>query len=367
MTNPSPKNGNSAGPFSLFRLFLWLGLTAFGGPAAHIAIFRDEFVAQRGWLSEGEFARLLAISQLLPGPTSTELALHIGKRMAGARGLAAAGAGFILPAVILTIVAAWFWPQARPVGLLGGAMSGLQAAVVGLLLSVSIDVLRPLKSTSLWIALLAAIGFALHVPELILLVAGGLAMASASWLPAALAVAGGTLATVPAINLTSVASGFARIGATLLGSGYVLYAYMDTAFVKTGMLRADQLADAVAIGQLTPGPLFSAAAFAGYAMAGMPGAWVAACAIFAPAFLFTAFADPIVRKIESRPAWLAALNGAGVASLGLLAGETVTLGARLNGVLLYSVAIVAVAALQSRRVAFPLVLAGGAALGALLA
>jgi chromate transporter len=349
--------------------FLRFGLTAFGGPAAHIAIFRRTFVTERQWLSADEFNRLLAVANVLPGPTSTELTLHIGYRHGGLRGLCIAGAAFIAPAVAATLALAAAFHAIAQEPLLFAASAGLQAAVAGLLLAVALDFVRPLQGgAAIGTALLAALAFAVGAPILLILAAAAAAFAGRQ---GALAAVFPFPSLLPAAagsgsSLALVGAKFLQIGATLFGSGYVLFAYLDATFVKTGMLPEAALADAVAVGQITPGPLFSTAAYVGYLLHGFPGGIVAAMAIFAPSFVFVAFAGKFLDWADRHAGWKRALQGAAVASAGLLAGEAAVMAVRLPTAWQWGLAAVAFGLLRMRKVPVPAILIGGIAVGILL-
>jgi chromate transporter len=322
----------------LARLFLWLGSTAFGGPAAHIAMMQDEVVRRRGWLGEAQFLDLLGATNLIPGPNSTEMAIHIGWARRRWAGLAVAGACFIVPAMLLTGVLGWAYVRfgSRP------EAAGLLAGVKPVILVVVVQALWRLgpKAAPTWplraLALLAVAAAVLGVHELgILFGAGALAAAVRAvrgpagtgglrqLLPGlALAAGGGAAAvTLPALFLV-----FLKIGSVLFGSGYVLLAFLRADLVeRLHWLSEGQLIDAVAAGQITPGPVFTTATFIGYLLAGPAGALVATAGIFLPAFAFVAVSGPLVPRLRASPVAGAFLDGLNVASLALMAVVTLTL------------------------------------------
>jgi len=320
---PAPGPGGRLS--ELVRLFLRLGFTAFGGPAAHIAMMHDEVVRRRRWLPEKEFVDLVGAANLVPGPNSTELAIHLGHRRAGVRGLLVAGLCFIGPAALMVGVLAWAYLRygQTPVviAIIGWSVGSLvRTAVDGWLTAV--------------VAVAALTGYLLGINELVLVAAGGaVAAVVRTWRPRRVRViapwwlAGPYFADPGLGQLGKLFLIMLKIGTVLYGSGYVLFAFLHDDFVvHRGWLTAQQLADGVAIGQLTPGPLFTSATFVGYVVAGVPGAVLATIAIFLPAFLFAGFLDRLVRWIRGRAWSSAALDGINAAALALMAGVALHLG-----------------------------------------
>ena len=323
-------------------LFLRLGATAFGGPAAHIAMMRDEVVRRRGWLSDEQFLDLLGATNLIPGPNSTEMAIHTGYARAGRAGLLVAGICFITPAMLIVLVLAWAYAAygARPQAtwLLYGVKPVIIALVVQALVALGRTALK-----NLFLAALALVALALYsagINELLLLALAGLLAAGvkhprtqvAMLLAAAPAYAASTgfaltvLAAAP-VSLARMFGIFVKIGAVLYGSGYVLLAFLRSDFVvRLGWLTERQLLDAVAIGQFTPGPVFTTATFIGYLLGGTAGALLATAGIFLPAFVFVAASHPFIPRLRRSPTAAAALDGVNAASLALMAGVTVQLG-----------------------------------------
>lgn len=319
-------------------LFLRLGTTAFGGPAAHIAVMEDEVVRRRGWLTRPQFLDLLGATNLIPGPNSTEMAIHIGHQRAGWLGLLVAGACFIAPATVLTLGIAWAYVRfgSRPdaVALLYG--------VKPVMIAVVLQALWRLGQAALKSRMLALVGVAAAAANLagageiaVLLAAGVVAVLAASRrrpgaLIAALGPAGlaGLVSTAAAahaavtvpFSATALFLVFLRIGAVLFGSGYVLLAFLQADLVEQrGWLTEGQLLDAVAVGQITPGPVFSAATFIGYLLAGTQGAALATAGIFLPSFVFVALSGPLVPLLRRSAAAGAFLDGVNVAALALMA------------------------------------------------
>jgi chromate transporter len=329
-------------------LFLRLGATAFGGPAAHIAIMEHEVVSRRQWLSREEFLDLLGATNLIPGPNSTEMAIHIGHRRAGWPGLLVAGSCFILPAALIVCVMAWMYTRFGRMAQAEDYLYGLKPVVLVIVLQAVWRLGRSaLKSKMLLLTALAsaALNF-LGVNELIILFGTGTLTVLFHFLfsrkpgekaplllgvwpgfPAMAAAATiNTAATAAPFNLWAMFLFFMKTGAVLFGSGYVLLAFLRADLVdRLHWLTEGQLLDAIAIGQITPGPLFTTATFIGYLLYGMPGAILATAGIFLPAFFFVAISGPLVPRLRRSPAAGAFLNGVNAASLALMAVVTAQL------------------------------------------
>jgi chromate transporter len=305
----------------LAQLFLKLGTTAFGGPAAHIAMFEDEVVRRRGWLTHAEFLDLLAAANLIPGPNSTELAIHIGRQRAGTAGLLVAGICFILPAMLIVTACAWAYVTYGKLPQATGLLYGIKPVIIAIILQALWRLGRSAVRTS-WLGLLglAAAAFSLlGVHELIVLFGIGL-------LPVLGRSRQPTLAIEP-FSLGLLFLFFLKVGAVLFGSGYVLLAFLRADLVERWhWLTEAQLLDAIAIGQVTPGPLFTTATFIGYLLAGNAGGVLATVGIFLPAFVFVAVSGPFVPRLRASPVASAFLDGVIVASLGLMAVVTWQLG-----------------------------------------
>jgi len=316
-------------------LFIRLGLTAFGGPAAHIAMMRDEVVRRRRWLSDQEFLDLLGATNLIPGPNSTEMAIHIGYTRAGWKGLLTAGVCFIVPAMMIVLSFAWAYvrygsiPQAQ--WLLYGVKPVIIAIVAHALWTLGRTALKGTFHAAL--ALGAFIVYLRGFNELAILALGGVLaviavrprIAPVSVLAGAPITLTALLAPVP-VSLVQMFAIFLKIGAVLYGSGYVLLAFLRSDFVvRLGWLTDRQLLDAVAIGQVTPGPVFTTATFIGYLLGGLPGALLATAGIFLPAFAFVAASHPFIPRLRRSPVTGALLDGVNAASLALMAGVTVQL------------------------------------------
>jgi chromate transporter len=320
----------------LAALFLRLGVTAFGGPAAHIAMMEDEVVARRQWLTRDEFLDLLGATNLIPGPNSTEMAIHIGHRRAGWTGLIVAGACFIVPAAVIVAVLAWLYVRVgslpRSVALLDGVKPVIVAIVAQALWRLARSVVKNWFLGGVAIAAVAAT--IVGVPELVVLAAAGLivAMTRARPRPSAAMLlpfggAGAVVSTSASAGLLPLFLVFLKIGSVLFGSGYVLLAFLRTDLVEhRHWLTNAQLLDAVAVGQFTPGPVFTTATFVGWILRGPVGALLATIGIFLPAFIFVAISGPLIPRIRRSPVAGAFLDGVNVASLALMAVVTWQLG-----------------------------------------
>jgi chromate transporter len=306
----------------LARLFLKLGTIGFGGPAAHIALMEDEVVRKRRWLSREDFLDLVSATNLIPGPNSTELAIHIGYRQAGFAGLVVAGACFILPATLIVTGIAWAYVRFGSLPELALAFRSVKPVMIAIVL----QALWGLGKSALKTPLLVAVGAgsviltAAGVHELIVLLIAGAAC-----------VIGGRIrrnaATAFAVELTPLFFFFLKIGSVLFGSGYVLLAFLRADLVERWQwLSEGQLLDAIAVGQVTPGPVFTTATFIGYVLAGTPGAIVSTIAIFLPAFVFVALSAPHIPRLRKSKLASAALDGVNVGSLALMAVVTAQLG-----------------------------------------
>lgn len=360
--------------------FLRLGATAFGGPAAHIALMHDETVRRRKWLDDQEFLDLVGATNLIPGPNSTEMAIHIGFLRAGWPGLLAAGTGFILPAMLIVLILAWIYREVGSTPQAGWLLYGIKPVVIAIVAQALWNLRRKAIKDPLTGAVAGAvIGlYFIGVNEIALLFAGGvfvMLVKNASRLRSAW-----TGALIPALGsfgvVTKVAEGysaplmfltFLKIGSVLYGSGYVLLAFLRSDFVvRYGWLTDQQLLDAVAIGQVTPGPVFTTATFIGYLLGGVPGAVLATAGIFLPSFIFVAISNPLIPRIRNS-AWAGSLlDGVNVSSLGLMAGVTWQLGrASLVDPLTVLVALVAFVLLVRYRVNSTCLIAGGGLIGGL--
>jgi chromate transporter len=326
------------------RLFLRLGATAFGGPAAHIALMRHEVVEQREWIDDREYGQLIGLANLVPGPNSTEVAMHVGRVRAGWRGLIVAGVCFILPAFLMMLGLAWLYVEYGSRPRFESALAGISAVVVVLVLQAIVQLSRSsLRSVAtIAVAMVALVAAIVRVHELAILLGAGLATylvwrlrnRGASPGPTALLVVlgsalhdvGPVMGTAGPVMLAPLFLVFLQIGAVLYGSGYVLYAFLESQVVQQRhWITERQLVDAIAMGQLTPGPVFTTATFIGYLVRGVPGAIAATIGIFLPAFVFVGATDVVMRRLRGSAAFAAFLSGVVAASIALMVWVAATL------------------------------------------
>jgi chromate transporter len=330
----SPTSGQHSSLLDLARLFLKLGAVAFGGPPAHIALMEEEVVSRRGWLTREQFLDFLGASNLIPGPTSTEMAIHVGRVRAGWRGLVVAGASFILPASILVTALAWAYVRFGSLPQVTGLLYGVKPIVIALIVQAVFKLGKSaVKSVELAaVGALALVATALGCDQLAVLAGGGVLTGLIHWsrsgkrtsTEAALLSGGAGMAAgvglVAPFSLAALFFVFLKIGAILFGGGYVLVALIRSNLVtRLGWISERQLLDAVAMGQVTPGPLSTTATFIGYLLAGFPGAAIATVAIFLPAFFLVAISGPLVPRLRGSPLAGAILDGVNVAALALIA------------------------------------------------
>lgn len=302
------------GLVEIVLLFLRLGTTAFGGPAAHIAMMEDEVVRRRQWLSRERFLDYVGATNLIPGPNSTELAIHIGHARGGWPGVVVAGPAFIVPATLMVGGIAWAYVRYGSLPEVTGILYGVKPVVIAVVLQALWGLGRAaVKTRGLAVlAVLAVAAVSAGVHELLVLAGAGLVIAVARR-PRVWRITG-------AGGLGPLFLVFARIGAVLFGSGYVLLAFLRADLVlRLGWLTERQLLDATAVGQVTPGPVFTTATFIGYVLGGPAGAAVATVGIFLPAFVFVALSGPLVPRLRRSPTAAAVLDGVNVASLALMA------------------------------------------------
>ena len=325
----------------LAKLFLRLGITAFGGPAAHIAMMRHEVVERRHWLTDKEFLDLLAATNLIPGPNSTEMAIHLGYKHGGKAGLIVAGICFILPASLIVVAIAWAYAQYGNTPQVDWLMYVIGPVVIAIIVQALVK-LGSSAITQIPHALLGTAVLALALSgtnELLLLMIGaivGLLMTTGRWVGMTAILTSLTAATqsiylsaqtvtaeaVP-FTLTRLTLFFAKVGSILFGSGYVLLAFLRADLTERwGWLTDQQLIDAVTIGQVTPGPVFTTATFIGYLLGGWSGAVLATIAIFVPGFIFVAISQPLIPKLRNSRLLSGVLDGIVTASFALMAAVT---------------------------------------------
>lgn len=312
------------------KVFSKLGIIGFGGPAAHIAMMRDEVVVKRKWMNEQHFLDLLGATNLIPGPNSTEMAIHIGYDKGGWKGLIIAGLCFILPAVIITGISAYLYniygqlPEIQPF------IYGIKPAIIAIILAAIYPLAKQsVKSINLGLigitVLLAAV---FGVSEIYLMFGAGL---SAFGLHTAQNRKNDTLQSIVPLTFFQITQTtfwtaanaklfwtFLKIGSILYGSGYVLFAFLDTELVATGLLTRQQLMDAIAVGQFTPGPVFSSVTFIGFQINGLSGAFISTVAIFLPSFVFVALLNPLMKKLRNSKGLSVFLDAVNVASVAII-------------------------------------------------
>lgn len=347
-SSPGRAAGKSArGPLGeLALLFLKLGTIAFGGPAAHIAMMEDEVVRRRKWLDREAFLDLLGATNLIPGPNSTELAIHIGHRRAGWLGLIVAGTCFILPAMLIVMAFGWAYLEYGELPAVDGVLYGVKPVIIAIVAQALWRLSRTAVKTRL-LAVFTVLGVAagfLGVNELVILFLSGLLIVivrmshrpdvgGLTGMAPIVGLSSGTAATAAAAAVTPFSSSllflfFLKVGAVLFGSGYVLLAFLRSDLVERwGWLSETQLLDAVAVGQVTPGPVFTTATFIGYILGGPKTALVATAGIFLPAFVFVALSAPFIAKLRKSPIASAFLDGVNAASLALMFTVTWYVGA----------------------------------------
>src|SRR3989454_984613 len=377
LDSPEPISEKKQVPLDELALFfLWLGTTAFGGPAAHIAIMEDELVRRRQWLSRERFLDLLGASNLIPGPSSSELAIHIGYLRAGWIGLLVAGACFIFPAAIIVAVLAWVYVRFGSLPATSAILYGVKPVVIAVILQALWGLGQTaVKTTFLGLVAVCSVVLAfLGLHPLLLLLLAGSAVCMTSLRTSRLSVSTFPLFAAPMAALAGPAASFSlaslfvvflKVGAVVFGSGYVLLAFLRADLVvHRGWLTDSQLVDAVAVGQVTPGPVFTTATFVGYLLGGIRGALVATVGIFLPAFLLVAASGPLLPRIRRSKIAGAFLDGVNVGSLALMAAVTWELGrASLVDSLTVVLAVASLIALLRFRVNSAWLVLVGAAIG----
>jgi len=363
----------------LALLFLKLGTISFGGPAAHIAMMKEEVVHKRQWMDEQHFLDLIGATNLIPGPNSTEMAIHIGHERAGWKGLIVAGFCFIVPAVMITGIFAVLYKEYGHLPLVQPFIYGISPAIIAIILAAVYPLAKKsLKSVELGLVGIVSFGLCLFgVNEIyVMFGAGVIALALAclrlknsnktlkSVFPLALIQFSGS---GPLSNLGLFLT-FLKIGAILYGSGYVLFAFLDTELVAKGIISRQQLVDAIAVGQFTPGPVFSSVTFIGYQINYFYGALIATIGIFMPSFIFVALLNPLVRIMRNSKLISAFLDAVNVASIAIIAVICYQLGKET--ILDWRTVVIAILSLLFvfgfRKVNSALVVIGGSGIGYIL-
>ncbi|PZF71632.1 chromate efflux transporter [Taibaiella soli] len=318
------------------KVFFRLGCIGFGGPAVHIAMMEEEVVRKRKWLSQEYFLDLVGATNLIPGPNSTEMTMHCGHERAGWKGLIVAGLCFILPAVLITGVFAWAYQQYGKLPEVTPFIYGIKPAIIAVIVSLMISLgKKALKSLVLGvIGISAAVLALMGINEILILFGGGVVgillyllqnrrSTVNSVIPFILLQAGGLSDVGFNWKLFWI---FLKVGAILYGSGYVLFAFLDAELVSKDLLSKQELIDAIAVGQLTPGPVFSSATFIGWQIAGLPGAIAATAGIFLPSFLFVALLNPLIPKLRQSKFMSVFLDTVNIISVALILAVCVEMG-----------------------------------------
>ncbi|WP_188931429.1 chromate efflux transporter [Puia dinghuensis] len=317
----------------LAGLFTRLGLTAFGGPAAHIAMMQKEVVDRLHWMDHQHFLDLVGATNLIPGPNSTEMAIHIGYERGKWKGLLVAGCCFILPAVLITGVIAWLYQKYGRLPQVNAWIYGIKPAIIAIILAAAWQLAKKaVKSVQLGIiGALVFLAAVLGADEIVAMFGAG-AITLLLYLLRRPRNALHNFFPLTLLQITFDRTNirlfliFLKIGAILYGSGYVLFGFLDKELVAKGLLSRSQLIDAIAVGQFTPGPVFSSVTFIGWQMGGWQGALTATVAIFLPSFLFVALLNPLMPRLRRSALFSAFLDGVNVASVAIIAAVCVSFG-----------------------------------------
>ena len=366
--------------WEMAKLFFRIGATAFGGPASLIAMMYDETVLRRKWLTDQEFLDMIGATNLIPGSNSTEMAIHLGYKRAGRWGMLVGGVSFFLPAFLVVLALAWAYVRFEKIPEVGLLLYGIKPVVVAVIFKALLGLGQKAINGKL-LAVIAAGVLGLYfvgVNEILLLFAGALLYMLISNIQAVQKTVAGALflAGLKALSVSTAAASvpfslqllfltFLKIGAVLYGSGYVLLAFLRADFVvRLGWLTEQQLLDAIAIGQLNPGPFFSTATFIGYFLSGYPGAVIATVGILLPSFIISMLTSPLIPRIRDSK-WVGSfMDGINAASIGLMAAVTWQIGrASLIDPFTIILALAAAVALFRFKVNSTLLVLGGAAAG----
>jgi chromate transporter len=369
---------NKSALSTIAKLFLKLGIIGFGGPAVHIALMEHEVVRKRKWMTEEHFLDLIGATNLIPGPNSTEMTMHIGHEKAGWKGLVIAGCCFIIPAVIITAFFAWLYQQYGQLPQVQPFIYGIKPAIIAVIVSLIINLgKKALKNFELGvIGLLAAIAVLVGVNEIYVLFSGGLSGIIIYLLKNANKTVNGIFPFVllqitnPTTNLSNlkIFLSFLKVGSILYGSGYVLFAFLNAELVNKGLLTKQQLIDAIAVGQFTPGPVFSSATFIGWQLGGAAGAIAATIGIFLPSFLFVALLNPLIPKLRKSKVMSVFLDTVNIVSVAIILSVIIEIGEATlldwRTILIAAISFVVTFSFKKLNTAF--VIFGGALLGYLL-
>ncbi|RYD55500.1 MAG: chromate efflux transporter [Sphingobacteriales bacterium] len=366
-----PKKIPNANLTEVARVFFKLGCIGFGGPAAHIAMMEKEVVQKRQWITREHFVDLIGATNLIPGPNSTELTMHCGHERAGWKGLIVAGTCFISPAVIITSVFAWAYQQYGHLPQVAPFIYGIKPAIIAVIISAIIPLAKTaFKTIELWvIAILCTIAVLAGADEILVLFGAG----AVGILLHMMRNCSETLNSIIPLSIvplshTSVFLKFLKVGSILYGSGYVLFAFLDAELVQTNIISKQILIDAIAVGQFTPGPVFSSATFIGWQISGFGGAVAATIGIFLPSFLFVALLNPIIPKLRKSKIMSAFLDTVNVASVAIILAVCVEMAkysiSDWRTILIACLSLLVVFRFRSLNTSF--VIVGGAVLGYVL-
>lgn len=362
------------------KLFLKLGIIGFGGPAAHISMMQNEVVTKRKWMSQQHFLDLIGATNLIPGPNSTEMAIHIGREKAGWKGLLTAGVCFILPAVFITGIFVWLYKKYGALPEIQPFVYGIKPAIIAVILSAIFPLAeKSFKSIGLIIlGLLVLAGSLFGYNEIFLLFGAGVFYVLITFIRCGRS--GDLRNLIPIISLQGIENNFMsalnlklfliflKVGSILYGSGYVLFAFLDAELVSTGMMNRKQLIDAIAVGQFTPGPVFSSVTFIGYQINGWSGAAVSTLGIFLPSFLFVALLNPLVRKMRNSKIFSVFLDAVNAASVAIIVSVCISMG--IETVTDWRTIVIAIICLfisfRYRKINSALIVALGSGMGYLL-
>lgn len=318
------------------KLFFKLGCIGFGGPAVHIAMMEEEVVRKRKWISREHFLDLVGATNLIPGPNSTEMTMHCGHEKAGWKGLIVAGTCFILPAVIITGIIAYAYQRYGRLPKVEPFIYGIKPAIIALIVSMMISLgKKALKSTALGIIGIISAIVALYGINGIYILFGAGFLGILLHLVHSRTKSINNFFPLVLLQLTNTATfpfnwkifwTFLKVGSILYGSGYVLFAFLDAELVSKGLLSKQELIDAIAVGQITPGPVFSSATFIGWQIAGLPGAIAATIGIFLPSFILVAIMNPFIPKLRNSPVMAAFLDTVNIVSVSIILAVCIEMG-----------------------------------------
>ena len=375
MNDPGVSRNGQSPLWEVATLFFRLGCIGFGGPAVHIAMMEEEVVRKRKWISQEHFLDLIGATNLIPGPNSTEMTMHCGHERAGWKGLIVAGGCFILPAVVITGLFAYAYQLYGKLPAVEPFIYGIQPAIIAVIVSLMISLGRKaLKSVELGvIGVIAVVLAILGVNEIYLLFGAGLvgmglqaARSGDKTIPGFFPLVLLQIGSAPFFSFNwKLFWIFLKVGSILYGSGYVLFAFLDAELVNTGWLSRQELIDAIAVGQFTPGPVFSSATFIGWQIAGFPGAIAATVGIFLPSFLFVAFLNPLIPRLRRSALMSAFLDTVNIVSVAVILVICLEMGAasivdwRTTAIALGGFLV----AMRFRKLNSAFIVVGGAVLG----